>query len=439
LLVNIHSQHAHQALLDGAAQGALLDEYGGHAALLHAVAGAYRRYRTLETRRQETALRREQRAARRELLRFQVEELAALALREEELTALDAEQRRLAHLGRVQETVARLVQTLHEGEAALGDRLGRACHELTALVALDARLAPGAELLEAAGVQVAEAAALLRQYLATLELDPERLTWVEERLAHIHDVARKYRVLPACLPATFAQLRDELAALEHEASDEAALERDCAAAQAEAFAHAQALSTARQSAAKALSAAVTALMGELGMAAGAFAVAVQPEDTLTARGRDRVTFLVSANPGQPLQPLAKVASGGELSRIGLAIQVATAGCGGVPTLVFDEVDVGIGGAVAEIVGQLLRRLGAARQVLCITHLPQVAAQAHHHLRVCKHHCAGTVRAEIEPLTLGQRVEELARMLGGTDITATTRAHAAELLRRPLAHDNVATD
>lgn len=433
LLVDIHGQHAHHLLLDGVAQCALLDEYGGHHTALRALATAYRHYRALETRWQEAQTRSEQRSARSELLRMQLEELATTAPSAAELTALEAEQRRLAHLDRLQETVARLVQTLYEGEAALGDVLGRAARELTALSALDARLAASAELLDTAEVQIAEAATQLRQYLAALELNPARLAEIEARLANIHALARKYRVLPQHLPELIAERRAELAALEHEANNITTLERDCAAAYAAAHAQAQALSAARQQAAAALGAAVTALMGELGMAGGELAIAVEPA-TLTARGCDQVTFLVRTNPGQPLQPLAKVASGGELSRIGLAIQVATARCGGVPTLVFDEVDVGIGGAVAEIVGQLLRRLGANRQVLCVTHLPQVAAQAHHHLRVSKRHHSGGVQADIEALGLTQRVEELARMLGGTDITATTRAHAAELLRRPVERD-----
>ena len=433
LLVDIHGQHAHQSLLRPAAQRALLDAYGGHQALANKVAGHYRRFRDIDSRWRELTAARDERAERIDLLRYQVDELDQLALGDGELDELDAEQRRLAHLGNLQGTAAALVELLYEGAGgetvALRDQLGHAATELAGLAAIDQRLQETRELIDGAVVQVEEAAANLRQYLDGLDMDPARLNEVEDRLGQIHDMARKYRVLPEQLPEALEQRRGELDALEradHSLGDLAG-ERD--AAREALLASADALSSARRAAALRLGDTVTAAMQELGMGGGRFAVGIVSADAdgVGASGLDSIAFEVSANPGQPLQPLAKVASGGELSRISLAIQVATAEVGSIPTLVFDEVDVGIGGGVAEIVGRLLRRLGDARQVLCVTHLPQVAAQAHQQLKVEKQAIDGQTYTRILALAQEQRIDEIARMLGGTEITATTRAHAAEML------------
>ncbi|MBK1632027.1 DNA repair protein RecN [Thiohalocapsa halophila] len=429
LLVDIHGQHAHQSLLRPAAQRALLDAYGGQSEQAAAVAELYRRWRELDTRLAELTAARTQRAERMDLLRFQVEELAELGLADGELEALDAEQHRLANLGRLQGTAAALVELLYEGEGALRDQLGRAGAELAGLSDIDARLSEPRELIDSATVQVEEAASALRQYLDHLDMDPGRLAEVEERLGRIHDLARKYRIQPAQLADTLAERQAELDALEQDDKTLGTLQADRDAALSTLLEAARRLSEARRSAAQRLGAAVTGFMQELGMGGGQFAVAVETagDDQVGAQGLDAVAFQVSANPGQPLQPLAKVASGGELSRISLAIQVATAELGRIPTLVFDEVDVGIGGGVAEIVGRLLRRLGEARQALCVTHLPQVAAQAHQQLKVQKQAVDGQTYTDIAPLADDARVDEIARMLGGTEITATTRAHAAEML------------
>ena len=434
LLVDIHGQHAHQSLLRPAAQRALLDAYGAHQALSAEVAAAHRGYRELDRRWQALNRASSERAERLELLRFQVEELDALGLGADELEALDAEQRRLANLERLRATTAALVEQLYEGEQSLRDGLGHAAGELAALRALDPALGEPEEMLAGATVQVEEAAAALRQYLDALEMDPNRLATVEARLGEIHDLARKYRVAPEALGAALEQRRAELETLEQADISAGALAAERERARGTLLERARALSAARRSAAERLAETVTAAMQELGMAGGRFSVEVGAEETREpgSSGLDEVAFLVSANPGQPLQPLARVVSGGELSRISLAIQVATAEVGTIPTLVFDEVDVGIGGGVAEIVGRLLARLGRARQVLCVTHLPQVAAQADQHLRVRKRAEAGETFTEIALLGAEQRVEEIARMLGGTEITATTRAHAAEMLRaQPL--------
>jgi len=438
LLVDIHGQHAHQSLLRTAAQRELLDAYGGHQALTTRVADLYRSYRDLDTRWRELTAARDERAERIDLLRYQVQDLDDLALAKGELGELDIEQRRLANQGQLQGTAAALVNLLYEGggsdigegAVALRDQLGHAASELAGLADIDQRLRETRELIDGAMVQVEEAAANLRQYLDDLDMDPARLADIEDRLGRIHDMARKYRVKPEELPQALEQRRTELDRLEQadQSIGNLGQERDSAAAAL--LEQAEALSDARRKAAERLGSTVTETMQTLGMGGGHFAVEINSAgpDGIGAGGLDSIAFQVSANPGQPLQPLVKVASGGELSRISLAIQVATAEIGSIPTLVFDEVDVGIGGGVAEIVGRLLRRLGDARQVLCVTHLPQVAAQAQQQFRVQKQAIDGQTYTDIQPLGSDQRIEEIARMLGGTEITATTRAHAAEMLR-----------
>lgn len=430
-LVDIHGQHAHQSLLRPAAQRDLLDGYAGQTSQVRELAGRFRDYRAREERLRALLTQGAERAARLDLLRFQVEELEGLGLTAQDIEELDREQRRLAHLGLLQGTAGRLLDALYDGEGALRDQLGRAETELDGLLSFDERLGEVRDLIAGAAIQVEEAASGLRQYLDGLELDPALLEQVEARLAQVHDLARKYRVLPHELPETLDRLRGELAGLE---GDEVSLdmltqERDGAWQRYRE--QALALSAARQAAGARLSATVTAAMAELSMKGGRFEVQLTrlAEDAASSQGLDRVEFLVSANPGQPLQPLAKVASGGELSRISLCIQVATAECAAIPTLVFDEVDVGIGGAVAEVVGRLLRALGERRQVLCVTHLPQVAAQAHHHLQVRKETRDGQTHTHITRLDAAARIDEIARMLGGTTITEKTLAHAREMIER----------
>ena len=429
LLVDIHGQHAHQSLLRPTAQRELLDAYGGHLPLAEAVATAFRDYRALDQQLKTLEAASQERAARLELLHFQVQELESLGLSAAEIEDLDQEQRRLSHLGRLQETAGRILQTLAEAEPSLEDHLRGATAEIEELAVIDPALAESRELLETATIHVGEAAASLRHYLDGLDLDPAALDAVESRLAQVHDLARKYRVFPIQLPETLLARRSELDTLEQADVTLGGLRETRAAAWQTFMQQAERLSAARASAADRLAATVTQAMQTLGMGGGRFAIQREPlpEERIGGGGLERIDFLVSANPGQPLQPLARVASGGELSRISLGIQVATAECGQVPILVFDEVDVGIGGGVAEIVGRLLRRLGESRQVLCVTHLPQVAAQAHQQLRVRKETLDGQTYTRIDSLDETARVEEIARMLGGTDITARTRDHASEML------------
>lgn len=441
LLVDLHGQHEHQSLLRAPAQRQLLDDFAGHSdpghsELLVAVASSHRRYTELDRRFKALAAAQADRAARLELLRFQVEELQALNLAEAEVEHLDAEQHRLGHLDDLRARLGTLVELLYDGEGALRDQLGHAARELSSAMTIDARLRDSQEMVSAALVQVEEAASSLRQYLDGLEMDPERLSVVEERLGRVHDLARKYRVEPVLLRQELAARETELDSLERadESLEQLAGERE--ALRATLLDQARALGASREQAAQRLSETVTQAMQGLGMSGGRFAIRIESlnEEALSASGLNRIAFEVSANPGQPLQTLSKVASGGELSRISLAIQVATAEIGRIPCLIFDEVDVGIGGGVAEIVGRLLRRLGGNRQVLCVTHLPQVAAQARQQLRVIKSIEDGKTRTRVHLLDDPERDEEIARMLGGTEITDTTRAHAREMLEKGHSAD-----
>jgi len=426
-LVDIHGQHAHQSLLRPAQQRDLIDEYAGQRTLAEEVAALYRRYRDAANRLARLQSAQADREARLALLRFELDELERLDLRPEELGELDTEQRRLRNVGRLQEMSAGLVQRLYEGEPSIHQALGQGASQLEDLIGLDPRLTTTRDLLEGALIQIQEAASELRGYLDDLDLDPARLDQVETRLSQIHDLARKYRTAPHLLPERLTGLRAELSDLEHADVQLGQLLRDVHTLETDYRDKAGRLSAARTEAAQRLSETVTRSMQTLGMAGGRFAVEIRALGEPSAGGLDQVGFVVSANPGQPPQILTKVASGGELSRISLAIQVATAECGQVPSLIFDEVDVGIGGGVAEIVGQLLRKLGRARQVLCVTHLPQVAAQAHQHLRVRKYTEGERTFAEIKTLSRDDRINEIARMLGGREITKKTLAHAREMI------------
>ncbi len=430
LLVDVHGQHAHQSLVRPETQRELLDAHGGHGELRAAVAEAWERWRAalgeLETLEGAGGGRDE----RLDLLRYQTAELETLGLDAEGIAALEAEHRRLAHAGRLLEGARAALDGLYEAEAASAHALlARAAGELERLAGVDPALEPARALVDEALIRVDEAAGALRDYLDGLELDPERLAEVERRLGQLHDLARKHRVRPEELPAVLERLRAELDALESAGERLEALREEATRAEAAWREAAARLGEARRRTAAALSEAVTAAMAELGMAGGRFGVAVEPAREPARHGADAISFRVTANPGQPLRPLARVASGGELARIALAFQMIAAEASPIPCLIFDEVDSGVGGRVAEIVGRELRRLGERRQVLCVTHLPQVAACAHHQVRVDKRLARGRTRVEASPLDGEGRVEEIARMLGGLEVTERTRAHARELLER----------
>ncbi|MEJ2462189.1 MAG: DNA repair protein RecN [Candidatus Thiodiazotropha sp.] len=429
LLVEIHGQHAHQSLLKNSHQRHLLDAYGGHLELAQETARRHKAYQQSVKQLTELASAASDRASRLDLLQYQCNELTTLNLSAEELETIDQEHRRLSHLDQLRLQCSEIVDALDESEPSVRTLLARYGDRLEELQRLDETLNEPKQMLETALIQVDESLAFLHGYLSELELDPAALQQVEERLEAIHDAARKYRVTPETLPQRLSEIERELQQLEHADIELASLEQQVAAQQDAYRQSAGRLSQTRQQAAKRLSDEISQAMQKLGMKGGVFAVALDPlpQEKAAASGLETVEFQVSANPGMPLQPLSRVASGGELSRISLAIQVSTIRYGETPTLVFDEVDVGIGGGVAEIVGQMLRTLGSTRQILCVTHLPQVAAQAMHHLQVTKQSSRKETRTTISQLEAEARIEEIARMLGGVKITQQTLAHAREMV------------
>ncbi len=409
----------------------MLDVFGGNGAAVAQVRELAQRFREIVARERELSGG-DDRAARIGLLRHEVAELDKWALLPEALGELEAQHKRLANAGKLAEGASGIVELLDgDGEVAAMRALGRAQVELERLAELDPSLHVSLELLGSAGIQMGEASDALARYAQDLELDPERYAEADAHLTALHDLSRRHHLPAAELHAHAATLRSELQSLEGAGEALAKLAAERKQCSAEYGVAAGALSKQRMAAAKKLGKAVTALMGELGMADGSFAVDLQPQYSgePDPEGRERCEFTVSANPGMPLRPLRKVASGGELSRIGLAIEVATLGTDATGTMVFDEVDAGIGGAVAEVVGAKLRALGSRCQVLCVTHLPQVAAQGHAHLSVSKAVEGDTTRTHIAVLDDKTRHEEIARMLGGVEIDKEARAHAKRMLEK----------
>jgi DNA repair protein RecN (Recombination protein N) len=430
-LVEIHGQHEHQALLERGQQLAMLDGFGGSAAAVARTRELARRFREIAARERELSGG-EDRAARIALLQHEVAELEKWALPADALAELETQHKRLANAGKLVEGASGLSEMLDgDGEFTATRSVARAQSELERLAELDPSLQPTAELLDAARIQLGEASATLARYAQDLELDPERYAEADAHLTALHDLSRRHHLPATELHAHAARLRGELLSLEDAGDVLAGLAAERKQCFADYGVAASALSKQRATAAKKLGATATALMGELGMAGGSFAVDLQPQFSgePDPEGRERCEFTVSANPGMPLRPLRKVASGGELSRIALAIEVAALGADSVGTMVFDEVDAGIGGAVAETVGTKLRALGSRCQVLCVTHLPQVAAQGHAHLSVSKAVEGETTRTRIVALDEKSRHEELARMLGGVEINKEARAHAKRMLKK----------
>jgi DNA repair protein RecN (Recombination protein N) len=427
-LVDIHGQHAHQSLMRPIAQRALLDGHAGIEDLARQAAEAWRAWRRLEALAAEAAEQYAQRELERAELQDKVTELKRLAPAEGEWDVLSAEHSRLAHGSSLVAGAQSSLEALSEADDATLPRLSAVAGQLRGLSGHDALLLPIVEMLESAEAQVAEAARELRHYASKIELDPEALRTVESRTEALHAAGRRYRVKPVDLPKLAQDLKQRLAELELAANPEA-LQKQVAASKEAYLALARRLSEKRKTAAAGLSKAVTAGMQELAMGGGRFAVQLPGLDEPAAHGLEDVVFEVASHPSLPLRPLGKVASGGELSRISLALQMVASKSSPVATLVFDEVDSGIGGAVAEIVGRSLKALGSNRQVLAVTHLPQVAAQGDDQWTVAKAGAKGRLRTSVSKLDRAGRVEELARMLGGTEITQTTRKHAAELLGR----------
>jgi DNA repair protein RecN (Recombination protein N) len=426
LLVDIHGQHEHQALMRGAAQRSLLDEHSGAAGLAREVAERFRAWQV--AREALESLERDAQAMgdERDRLAWQVEEVGRVCPTPAQWDEWQADHQRLANAAALMEGAEAGVEALTEGDAAVATGIAAVRARLEALAHHDPELRGVLELLDAADIQISEASHALRQYRSRLELDPGRLDDLEARIDAVTTLARKYRVRPEALGERLAQWQARLAELGHDLDAEALRHEASQLEQAWRKAAAR-LSGQRAEAARSLGRAVTAAMQQLAMAGGVFEVALRALDQPAAHGLEQVEFLVAGHPGVASAPVSRVASGGELARLSLAIQTVASQAATVATLVFDEVDSGIGGGVAEVVGRMLRDLGRSRQVFCITHLPQVAAMAAHQWRVAKHTRDGVTVSAVEVLDAGARVEEIARMLGGVEITATTRMHAGEML------------
>jgi DNA repair protein RecN (Recombination protein N) len=429
ILIDIHGQHEFQSLTRAATQRELLDTYGELTGNTSQVGIAHRVWLELLNRTLELESKARDRESRLELLRYQLRELQALQLKAGEAHALGEERARLAHRSRLAAGTQSALGELYAHESSSAHAtISRALQALRALAALDGKLGTLLPMLEEASIQVREAARELEHYGESLDVDANRHEEVERRLAAIEELARKHRVPAAQLPEHTAQLAAELESLERADTDLAQLRRELNAALESFRLQARALSGKRKAAARALAREISARLQTLGMSGGRFEADVTESGSAepAQHGIDQIEFRVSANPGSPPRALAKVASGGELARLSLAVQVS---CAGADTrcMVFDEVDAGIGGAVAEIVGRELRALGERGQVLCVTHLPQVASQAHHHLRVAKLTDGKSTRTTLAELSGDERVEELARMLGGIEISARAREHARDML------------
>jgi DNA repair protein RecN (Recombination protein N) len=430
LLLDIHGQHFHQSLARRSIQRDLLDHFGGLLDDRAIVATHYIEWKALADRVEELTGAEADSAARLDLLTFQLQELDSLALEDGEFDALGSERRKLQNSGKLAEGVGRALDGLFDNDAGNANSLiADALRSVEQLVEFDQNLRPVLEMLNSASIQVTEAADTLRRYSEAVDMDPARRDWVEERLDSIQTISRKHRVTADELPELADRMRAEHDELSHAEERGQELEERAVAARAEYRKQAKSLSKARQKAADRFAAAVTDAMHGLGMPGGVFQVQLTPLDDDAAKswGLDQIDFLISANPGQAPQSLAKIASGGELSRMSLAIQVIASDGSAIPTMVFDEVDSGVGGGVAEMVGRRLQELGANRQVLCVTHLPQVASLADQHFRISKVTDGKSTRTRVSPLAQDERTEELARMLGGVEITRKTLEHAAEML------------
>ncbi|ALC56273.1 DNA repair protein RecN [Burkholderia pseudomallei] len=427
MLVDIHGQHAHQLLMRADAQRELFDTHAGLAADAAAVARGYRAWRDATHAIDAAQAHERERQLEREKLAWQLAELDKLAPQPGEWDEITAEHKRLTHSANLIDGVQGALGAISESDDAMLTQLGAIVSRLRSLAEYDPALNDALASLEPAEIQLQEASYSLSHYAQRLDLEPDRLAQVETRLDALHSTARKFRLPPETLHDEHEARRAQLAELDA-AADLSALQAVADKAKQAYLADAQKLSKARAQAAKALGVAVTTGMQELSMAGGSFEVALVPLAEGGAHGLEQVEFRVAGHAGVPLRPLAKVASGGELARISLALAVIASAASPTPTLIFDEVDTGIGGGVAEVVGRLLHQLGQMRQVLCVTHLPQVAARGDHHFQVAKGEDGegGTV-STVVPLDRASRIEEVARMLGGLEITATTRKHAKEML------------
>lgn len=425
-LVDIHGQHAHQSLLRADAQRQLLDAHAGLSGQTSVVGTAFRAWRESEALLRTASEGADALVREREQLEWQVRELETLAFSADEWAELEVEHRRLGHAASLIEGAQFALAVLADDDAACERQVDSVAARLDSLSEYDPALQEVAALVQSVQAELSEAVSTLRRYTDRVDLDPARLGEVERRMEAVLGAARKFRVQPEALPGLLEGWQQRLAVLDA-STDLAALELRVAAARDDYMAKAQVLSAGRRHTAEAMGVAVSEIMRQLALSSGRFEVALLPVEQGAVYGLEQVEFRIGGLAGNEAKPLAKVASGGELSRISLAIQVLTSRSASVPTLIFDEVDVGIGGGVAEIVGRLLNELGSERQVLCVTHLPQVAAQADWQWQVSKATRDGATLSSIQPLDQDGRVREIARMLGGVDITDITLQHASELL------------
>ena len=430
LLLDIHGQHFHQSLGRRPVQRDLLDHFGDLLGQRADTATCLSAWISVAERLKLLLDADADKASRLDLLTFQLQELDSLAVADGEVDELHRERQKLQNSGRLADGVSTTLDALMDRELSNANSLiAEATRALESLTEFDTSLAPLVDMINSASIQVSEAAESLRRYGDTIDMDPRRRDWLEERLDALQAVARKHRISLHELAALQTRLRDEHDKLTHSVERGRELEIQASALRDDFLEKAGALSKARAKAAAAFAAAVTEAMSGLGMPGGTFEVAITQRDEEAARhwGLDDVEFLISANPGQKPQPLSKIASGGELSRMSLSIQVIASDGSAIPTMVFDEVDSGVGGGVAEMVGRRLQEIGENRQVLCVTHLPQVASLADHHLRISKVTDGKSTRTGLQVLGKSERIEELARMLGGVEITRKTLDHAEEML------------
>ncbi len=429
LLIDIHGQHEHQALMQLEKQGEILDLYASNSDLLKQLISTFKHWNALQKELDLLLQTNEERNAKFELLSYQVEELDKLDLSAGELQKLDEQHKRLANANRLRLGVQSLLEQLHDNdEQAITQQLSQNAATLEQLTEMDHQLASACEQLNSISLQLQEMTSDLRHYLDRLEVDPEQLQFIEQRLADIFDIARKHHVPTQELVELHQTLKQEFSALDGAEGRAEEIKDEIKIAEKEYHRHALKLSENRKKAADRLVLNVNQKIQQLGMPHGYIEICFTPiEKQPSPSGLEKVEFFVVTNPGQPLKPLTKVVSGGELSRISLAIQVSLSNNVSVDTMVFDEVDVGIGGGVAEVVGQQLRALGKDRQVLCVTHLPQVAALGNHHFQVNKTSESESTHTTIVELKNESRIEEISRMLGGVKITEQTRAHAKEMI------------
>ncbi len=436
MLIDIHGQHEHQSMMKSSVQRQLLDDYANHSPLLEAVSNLYVELKLVEEQLQHLQQTSNEQNDRLDLLRFQTQELDALALEENEYQSLDSQHKRMANAEKINNTVQQAIHLLSEDDDSnIQSAMSHIIASVTDINEIDASLSPAVEMLTDALVQIDESVSLLQSYRDEIDLDPAQLANIEQRIQNILDLARKHRVEPETLSSLHEQLQKELDDIDHvdERLDELSKQQkeletkylDCCTK----------LSDSRKKAAKKLNKDITQSMQTLGMSGGKFEITIKPVTAKRfAYGLDQIEFTVTANAGQSCKPIARVASGGELARISLAIQMIIANSSKIPSLIFDEVDSGVGGGIAEIVGQHLRTLGSAKtgrenQVICITHLPQVASQAHNHLRVEKQTRDKRTSSQVVVLDEEQRRQEIARMLSGVEITEQSLAHADEMIDR----------